>query len=65
MSEIKVTAFRVNIIESERGWGQKLDDVKYFDNELEAREFVKKYNSKNTAPVTPDWYMYADYVGRV
>ena len=29
------TAFRVDIIESERGWGQKIDETIYFDNEAE------------------------------
>jgi hypothetical protein len=58
-------AHRVDIIESERGWGQKLDETLYFDNEPEAREYVRKYNSQNTAKETPDWYMYAEYVGSV
>ncbi len=65
MSEIKVTAYRVHIIESERGWGQKLDETKYFDSEQSAKDFVTQYNAKNDAPVTPDWYMYADYRGKV
>jgi hypothetical protein len=65
MPEIKLqAAYRVDIIESERGWGQKLDEVKYFDNEKEAKDFVSKYNSKNTSKHTPDWYMVADYRGK-
>jgi hypothetical protein len=52
--------WQVNIIESERGWGQKIDETKYFDNEVEARQFVKHYNAQNTAPSAPDWYMYCD-----
>jgi hypothetical protein len=56
-------AYRVDIIESERGWGQKIDETIYFDNEPEAREYVRKYNSKNTEKEVPDWYMYAEYVG--
>ena len=60
------TAFRVDIIESERGWGQKLDETIYFDNEAEARQYAIDYNNKyNTAAVAPDWYMRADYVGQV
>lgn len=58
-------AFKVVIIESERGWGQKIDETIYFDNEAEARNFVIEYNKRNTATVVPDWYMYADYAGRV
>jgi hypothetical protein len=63
--EIKVTAWRVDIIESERGWGSKIDEVKYFDNEVDAKCFVVEYNAKNTAKVVPDWYMYAEYRGKV
>ena len=65
MPEIKVSAYRVDIIESERGWGQKVDEVKYFSNEVEAKEFVKLFNSKNTSNNVPDWYMYADFRGKV
>ena len=67
MPEIKIqTAYRVDIIESERGWGQKIDETKYFDNEAEARQFVKDYNTKyNNQPTVPDWYMRAEYVGKV
>lgn len=51
--------WRVDIIESERGWGQKVDDVKFFDDEQEALDFVKEYNKDNNLPYVPDWYMYA------
>lgn len=51
--------WRVDIIESERGWGQKLDESIYFDNEPEAAQFVKEYNARNNKPTVPDWYMYA------
>lgn len=66
MPEIKPpNAWKVAIIESERGWGQKVDDVKYFDNEEEANQFVRKFNSQNTAGHVPDWYMYAESPQRV
>lgn len=59
-------AYRVDIIESERGWGSKIDETIYFDNELEARLYVKTYNDKyNTATEVPDWYMVAEYVGKI
>jgi hypothetical protein len=58
-------AYRVDIIESGHGWGQKIDETIYFDNEPEAQEYVRKYNSQNTAKEVPDWYMYAEYVGSV
>jgi hypothetical protein len=51
---------KVAIIESERGWGQRIDEVKEFPSEEEATEFVTKFNAKNNLPVVPDWYMYAE-----
>lgn len=67
MAQIKLTtAYRVDIIESERGWGSKIDETMYFDNEAEARKYARDYNDKyNTATEVPDWYMRADYVGKV
>ena len=53
---------KVEIIESERGWGQRLDEVKEFPNRTKAEKFVEKYNSKNNLPQVPDWYMYARIV---
>ncbi len=54
---------RVNIIESERGWGQKIDEVKTFDTKDEALAFCNKFNERNNEDTVPDWYMRADYVG--
>ena len=51
---------RVRIIESERGWGQKVDSVKYFDTYEKAESFVKDYNKENNQHTVPDWYMYAE-----
>ena len=66
MAEIKrPVAYRVDIIESERGWGQKLDESRFFDTEADALSFCKKYNACNTEEVAPDWYMQANYIGRV
>lgn len=53
---------RVFIIESERGWGSKVDEVKEFDTPEEAAKFVKDYNDKYNPPrpgPAPDWYMIA------
>jgi transcriptional regulator CtsR len=50
---------KVYIIESERGWGQKIDEIKKFESEEEADKFIKKFNSKNDKNIVPDWYMYA------
>lgn len=61
MSKVKVL-----IIESERGWGQRVDEIKEFDSMEEAVTFCKEYNNKHNPPLTcaPDWYMYADIKGR-
>jgi hypothetical protein len=56
----EVTMPKVYIIESERGWGQKVDEVKEFDSEEAADKFCKEYNEKyNNQEKVPDWYMYA------
>lgn len=56
---------KVYIIESERGWGQKVDEVKEFPSHEEAEKFCREYNSKHNPPMdkTPDWYMYAKIYG--
>lgn len=41
--------YRVDLIEYERGWGSKIDETLYFDNEAEARQYCKDFNAKNTA----------------
>ena len=68
MAEIKLNnAYRVDIIESERGWGSKVDEVKYFDTEESALAFCKKYNDEYNPKTdhVPDWYMIAQYQGKV
>lgn len=58
--------YRVVITEYERGWGSRVDETLYFDNEAEARAYARDYNLKhNSEPTVPDWYMRADYAGRV
>jgi hypothetical protein len=58
-------AYRVDIVEYERGWGSKIDETLYFDDEQEAKDYATNYNKKhNTAPTAPDWYMAAQYSGR-
>ena len=57
--------FKVSVLEYERGWGSKVDEVIYFDNEPEAKEYVNKFNSRNTEIRVPDWYMVANYNGKV
>jgi hypothetical protein len=55
----KESQYFVDVIESERGWGQKVDDTYFFDTLKEANEFVKEYNKDNNLPYVPEWYMYA------
>ena len=61
MAKISGPIYKVTIIESERGWGQKIDDVKYFTTEEEAQQFCSEFNKDNTDDVAPDWYMVARY----
>ena len=51
--------WQVDIIESERGWGSKVEDLKQFATRLEAEQFRDAYNAENNALRVPDWYMYA------
>ena len=50
---------KVHIIESEKGWGQRVEEVLEFPTLEEAEEFCKKFNAENSEPDAPDWYMYA------
>jgi len=59
-------AYRVDIFEYELGWGSRLDESIYFDDEQEAKDYADNYNKKhNTEATTPDWYMVARFAGRV
>lgn len=50
---------KVYIYESERGWGQKVDEIKEFDTRELAQKFADEFNSKNGLNHVPDWYMFA------
>lgn len=50
---------KVAIIESERGWGTKIDEIREFETVEEAENFIEDFNSVNNKDVVPDWYMYA------
>ena len=58
-------AYRVDLVEYERGWGSKIDETLYFDNEAEARKYCEDFNAPNTDLLAPDWYMIADYRGSI
>lgn len=51
--------WRVVVIESERGWGTKVDEIKRFASKEEALAFQRDFNKDNTAATAPDWYMQA------
>lgn len=53
---------KVAIIESEAGWGQRTDEIREFDTEKEADDFIKKFNGKNKPGPTPAYYEYAERV---
>lgn len=53
------TLWKVDIIESEAGWGQRLDETKEFESEESAEKFRTAFNASNNKDVVPDWYMYA------
>jgi hypothetical protein len=52
--------WKLYIIESERGWGQRVDQVMKFDTQAEAIQYRNQFNQSNNLPDVPDWYMYAD-----
>lgn len=58
--ELYVKRYRVDVIESERGWGQKIDDQVYFDTLEEAKAYQKEVNSKNNLDYVPDIYWRAE-----
>ena len=53
---------KVVIIESERGWGQRIDETKEFPTYEEAVAFCEEFNKDNNQSTVPDWYMRADIV---
>jgi len=56
---IREVKYPVHIMESERGWGQRVDQVKEFDTQEEADLYVENFNKQNTSNTVPDWYMFA------
>ena len=52
-------AYRVDYIESESGWGQRLDCQTDFETLEEANKAVQDFNTGNNEATTPGWYMYA------
>ena len=58
--------FKVVLTEYDRFSGQKHWDTMYFDDEAEARQWAINYNKEhNNLDYVPEWYVRADYEGRV
>ena len=54
---MKNLAVRIAVVESEAGWGRKIDDWMVCLTVEDAMLYEKEFNSKNTADSVPDWYM--------
>ena len=50
-------AVKIPVIESEAGWGRRVDDHMVCLSVEDAKAFEKEFNSKNTSNTAPDWYM--------
>lgn len=55
----KNIAIKVPVIESEKGWGRKVDDYMVCLSTEDAKAFISEFNALDNEPVTPDWYMVA------
>lgn len=56
----KTEIWRVDIIESEAGWGQKINERVFFDNWEEARDHKNKFNNDQPkSDVVPSIYWFA------
>jgi len=51
---------KVALLEFERGWGSRIDEIKEFPTIDEAKTFVDEFNSVNDKKEAPDWYMVAE-----
>lgn len=53
-------AYRVDVFESERGWGRSHLDSRDFDSKEAATAYMESVNSKNNLPYVPDYYIFAE-----
>lgn len=53
-------SFKVALIEFERGWGSKIDEVREFSTREERDAFIVEFNSQIDKDIVPDWYMIAE-----
>ena len=52
--------YRVDVYESERGWGRSHLESHNFASKDEAVEYAKSINSQNNLPHVPDYYVFAE-----
>ena len=64
MTEVK-HEWAVDLLEYERGWGNRVDETRTFPTYEEAESFAKEFNSQNIEEVVPDWYMVASEPYRI
>ena len=50
-------AVKIAVIESEAGWGRKIDDWMVCLSIEDSKEFKNEFNAMNFEYTTPDWYM--------
>jgi predicted DNA binding protein len=50
-------AVKIAVIESEKGWGRKIDDWMVCLSVEDANLYKKEFNARNVEEQTPDWYM--------
>ena len=55
------TNHQVVLMEYERGWGSRVDEILYFETQEDAEQYVKNFNSVNKEETVPNWYMTATY----
>lgn len=51
--------WKVEIYESERGWGQRLVETREFNEYTDAKKFYEETNAKNNLPTAPVLYEFA------
>lgn len=57
--------YRLKMMESERGWGQKHWSGQSFLTMEEAKKEKDRINAENTDPITPDYYIKCDGIEEV
>lgn len=53
-------AVKISVIESESGWGRRVDDWMVCLSIEDAKAFQDEFNNENRATRVPDWYMSAE-----